>query len=479
MEAAILTATPSPMPMQDTQPASPTQSSEATGSFSTLLAAAVNGGDETEQGTPSQPTSPEEGETTVAAELAALAFQQMPAMVEAPQNPQAGVALPLAPTTETLPGQNTSPLVSNPGDNETIPVSAIPSLFSKDESDLPSSSVAPTLPGVPGPSSSADDNGTFNQHDNGILNRQIQAILTADSKISANLHPSAQNTSTEALNTLSSTIIPTEGQNDGIITAVTREALSQGAAEGKGATEKLDGGRHSLNEQFISAKLESASEKKDSGNHQQGNGQQNQQQENSTAPVVNSSTTTNLNSTELGSHFLLNTPSLTPGTHPGASTSASASTTPTQFIPAEEVINHLVERFSINPRLQTSKISLSLTPAELGPVKVDIMVQGDSIKAHIVAGSQQIQDTIEKQMPRLRSVLEQQGFTVDDFRVSLDSDASDSNSFFEQQFASRNWEQKQNSTQPGSQSQELSFNLSLHAAETGLTPSASGINLNI
>lgn len=473
MEAAILTAAPPSMPMQDAQPASATQSSDEAGSFSTLLAAAIHSGDETERAIAPQPTFPEEEETSAAAELAAITFQQLPTMELKQQvsEPVTTVQPLTPPATEISPDQDIASFFSSLEDDGTAPLAATPSLSSENESALSSSTGENSLPELKNPTSSTNDHS--------ILNRQIQAILDNNPKINATLHPSTQNNPAEALTTLTSTILPTEGQNESVITAVTQETLLQSVVDGKNTTEKMEGGRHSLNEQYISAKLESASEQKDPNNRQQESGQQGAQQENNTTQINTSTTTATFNSTEQGSHFLLNTPSLTTGTQTGASTSTPVSTAPGQFVPAEEIINHLVERFSMNPRLQTSKISLSLTPAELGSVKIDIMVQGDSIKAHIVAGSQQIQDTIEKQMPRLRSVLEQQGFTVDDFQVSLESATSDSNDFFEQQFTSNQSRQEQQGANPAARLQEMPFNLSLSAAETSLSSSASGINLNI
>jgi flagellar hook-length control protein FliK len=174
-------------------------------------------------------------------------------------------------------------------------------------------------------------------------------------------------------------------------------------------------------------------------------------------------------------------------TGPGAPTAATtpghvAAAQPATFapgvhVPAEELIHHLVERFSINPRLQTSKISLNLHPAELGALKIDILVKGDSIKAHIAAGNQQILDTIEKNMPKLRTILEQQGFTVEDFKVTLESSNSSSNDFFQQQFSSR----QDSSPKATPVSSLSSFELSLNSAEELLiAPSMdSGINLSI
>ncbi|THB72578.1 MAG: flagellar hook-length control protein FliK [Desulfobulbaceae bacterium] len=91
----------------------------------------------------------------------------------------------------------------------------------------------------------------------------------------------------------------------------------------------------------------------------------------------------------------------------------------------QEVINQIVNRFSLTNRFHTSRISLQLHPAQLGELKIDVLVKGDSLKANIFAQTQQAQDLIEKNLPRLRAVLNENGLRVEDLFVTLESDTVD------------------------------------------------------
>lgn len=91
----------------------------------------------------------------------------------------------------------------------------------------------------------------------------------------------------------------------------------------------------------------------------------------------------------------------------------------------QEAINQIVNRLSLTSRLQTSRIRMQLHPAQLGELKIDVLVRGDSLKANIFAQTQQAQDLIEKNLPRLRAVLHDNGLKVEDLFVTLESDNLD------------------------------------------------------
>lgn len=106
------------------------------------------------------------------------------------------------------------------------------------------------------------------------------------------------------------------------------------------------------------------------------------------------------------------------------------------LVPEREMVDNLVQRFSINPRLQTSKITMQLHPIELGSIKIDLLIKNDSISANIVAQSQQVRETLEKHMPRLRTALQDQGFTIDSFEISLEGDGGQQTELFQGNFGS-------------------------------------------
>ncbi len=105
-------------------------------------------------------------------------------------------------------------------------------------------------------------------------------------------------------------------------------------------------------------------------------------------------------------------------------------------VPEDKMVDTLIQRFNINPRLQTSKITMQLHPVELGELKVDITVKENTISANIVAGSQQVLETLEKNIARLRTVLEAQGFTIESFTISTKTNDGDGQQLFQEQFDS-------------------------------------------
>lgn len=309
-----------------------------------------------------------------------------------------------------------------------------------------------------------------------LLAKQLQTILNGDSQATLVLRTSYQSVPAEQLNSLSSPYIQA-AESSAVIASIlpAHVVLPEGVIDKVKTIETGEGVRRNIEEQYLNAKLDGLADKNKAKNKDD-NGQQedNISQQNTTNAMR---TAASGNHEQPGPSFIstLATQGPTPmlGVTAGTNT---ASLPPGASIVAEEVINNLIERFSINPRLQTSKISLNLNPAELGALKIDILVKGDSIKAHIAVNSQQIQDTIEKNMPRLRAILEQQGFNIEDFQVSLESTTSDSNHFFQQQFSSR----EDAAPQTLLASEDTSFDLSLSSAEENLSASMdSGINLNI
>ncbi|ORJ63520.1 flagellar hook-length control protein FliK [Geothermobacter hydrogeniphilus] len=78
--------------------------------------------------------------------------------------------------------------------------------------------------------------------------------------------------------------------------------------------------------------------------------------------------------------------------------------------------------------------SLRLHPAELGEVKLDLSVHHDRVRAEIHAQNSQVQGVLERNLPRLRDALEQQGLHIESLQVSVDSGHSQTGNW-QQQFA--------------------------------------------
>lgn len=164
---------------------------------------------------------------------------------------------------------------------------------------------------------------------------------------------------------------------------------------------------------------------------------------------------------------------------PLTETSAAAPTqsNPTPLMVQEDdVIQQLLQRFTLNSRLQTSKMSLKLHPAELGELKIDVVVKQDSLKANIFAQTQQAHDIIDKHLPRLKAILQEQGLTVDELFVFLESDSIENfdkqnGNLFQQQLT--DFQQQQNSADTGITEQSFEETIQTASQET------SSVNLTV
>jgi len=104
----------------------------------------------------------------------------------------------------------------------------------------------------------------------------------------------------------------------------------------------------------------------------------------------------------------------------------------------EEVIQQVIERFQISRKTLDTQINIKLHPAELGELKIDLTVKEGSIRANVVAQSQHAQEILEKNMTKLKTVLEEHGFTVENITVSSKHDPPTDAGLFDRQLFSQN-----------------------------------------
>ena len=104
----------------------------------------------------------------------------------------------------------------------------------------------------------------------------------------------------------------------------------------------------------------------------------------------------------------------------------------------EDVIRQIMERFQIARRDNDTKVNIQLHPAELGELKISLSVKEGSVRANVVASSQYAQEIIEKNMTKLRAVLESQGFTIGEISVTSKSDTTGDFNLFDRQLFSQN-----------------------------------------
>jgi flagellar hook-length control protein FliK len=104
----------------------------------------------------------------------------------------------------------------------------------------------------------------------------------------------------------------------------------------------------------------------------------------------------------------------------------------------EEVIRQIAEHFQISRRDFDTKVSIQLHPAELGEMKISLSVKEGAVRANVVASSQYAQEILEKNMVKLRAILETQGFTIDEISVTAKSDTAGDSNLFDRQLFSQN-----------------------------------------
>ncbi len=106
-------------------------------------------------------------------------------------------------------------------------------------------------------------------------------------------------------------------------------------------------------------------------------------------------------------------------------------------IQQEEVIRQITEHLQISRRDLDTRVNIQLHPAELGELKIDLAVKNGSVRANVVASSQYAQEIIEKNMVKLRTILESQGFTIGEITVTSKSDTAGDFNLFDRQLFSQ------------------------------------------
>ncbi len=106
-------------------------------------------------------------------------------------------------------------------------------------------------------------------------------------------------------------------------------------------------------------------------------------------------------------------------------------------IPHSQIINQVIDRFTLNRTLESGNITLKLHPAELGELRMEIKVEQDNIKAHITTQNPQVQEILDRHLPRLREALEQQGLNLELMKVTVGTDDGSNGQLFQEHFNNR------------------------------------------
>jgi len=163
-----------------------------------------------------------------------------------------------------------------------------------------------------------------------------------------------------------------------------------------------------------------------------------------------------------------------PGSHP-LNSGKSIILSSGNIVYEEDIMHQVVERFQFFKQQNDTRLTLKLHPAELGELQIDLTVKEGSIKANVLAQSLQIQEIIERNLPKLRNSLAEQGFTIEEILVTTQSDSITDFNLFEQHLADRN-----NYTPPVREVEEPnSFNMVLEDAVEETIGWTTGVNIKV
>lgn len=114
-----------------------------------------------------------------------------------------------------------------------------------------------------------------------------------------------------------------------------------------------------------------------------------------------------------------------------------------------QIFDQLVTHLSGSATGESGRMILRLHPAELGAIRIELLVEGDRVKAHLQAQTQQVHEALERNLGQLRQTLAEQGLKIDQLLVSSDSRQGQSHSQAGDLFHQRQQEPAGNPRVPG------------------------------
>lgn len=124
------------------------------------------------------------------------------------------------------------------------------------------------------------------------------------------------------------------------------------------------------------------------------------------------------------------------GAHPLATGTAEADSirlSSGELLSENQVVDQVLQRIHLEGGNEQSRIVIKMHPEELGEVKLALTLEKDQLRAQLLTQSQQVQEVLEKHLPRLHEALSQQGVRLEDIQVSVDSNRHSGREFFDQQ----------------------------------------------
>lgn len=92
-----------------------------------------------------------------------------------------------------------------------------------------------------------------------------------------------------------------------------------------------------------------------------------------------------------------------------------------QQVADSQIFDQVVTHLSGSVNGESGRMILRLHPAELGALKIELMIEGDRVRANLHAQTQQVQEVLERNLGQLRHALAEQGLKIDHFQVTSDA----------------------------------------------------------
>src|SRR5690606_3813225 len=77
----------------------------------------------------------------------------------------------------------------------------------------------------------------------------------------------------------------------------------------------------------------------------------------------------------------------------------------------------LGQQLALALRMDIGQAEIILSPAELGPVRVELSLDGDSASVHFAASNPETRQALERSLPELRALFADQGLSLADTHV--------------------------------------------------------------
>lgn len=145
-------------------------------------------------------------------------------------------------------------------------------------------------------------------------------------------------------------------------------------------------------------------------------------------------------------------------------------------MPSARVVDQTIQHLNLHARGDSSIVTVKLYPEELGELSIRMVMEGDQLKLQIQAQNQQVREILEQNFPRLRTAMEDQGVTVEDFQVSLGSSGAEEQAHSQ---GDDNFSQHNRAVNAGRLTDHDPDPLEMSAPQHAVTPGAGGLSVHV